>query len=277
MTATKRADDYLLGRTAAEYERLRDQARMWEPETERLLDRVGLGLGAHCVDVGCGPGETMRLMAERVGPSGRVTGIDVDVSLATQAIAGLHAAGHRQCRFAPVDIQTGAQVPGAPFDLVFARLLLLHVDDPVAVLRRLWRLVAPGGHLIVQDYDLLTGEVVPELNVIEEFRQVAIGTFRHAGRDIRLGLNLPTLHLDAGIGPPDGMDAGARIGPLPALAPMYEAVYRSVLPSALAFGLTTREQSDRWFAAFADDVAGADGHAALWPLMIGTWKRKGDK
>jgi hypothetical protein len=36
---------YLLPRSAEEYERLRAQARMWEPDTVRLLDAVGLGPG----------------------------------------------------------------------------------------------------------------------------------------------------------------------------------------------------------------------------------------
>jgi SAM-dependent methyltransferase len=267
-------DGYVMGRSPEEYERLRDQARMWEPETARLLDRAGLARGERCLDVGCGPGETMRLMAERVGPGGAVTGIDVDATLGAQAIRALHAGRHRQCRFEPVDVQVDATLPGAPFDLVFARLLLLHVDDPAAVLRRLWEWVAPGGRLVVQEYDLLIGQVVPELEVVEEFRRVALGTYHGSGRPIRLGLHLPALHAQAGVGAPDGMDAAVRVDLLPALAPMYEAVYRSVLPAALSLGLTTEDESARWFEAFAREAGGADGHAALWPPLIGTWKRK---
>ena len=48
---------YLLGETTAEYERLRVQARVWEPATAALLDRTGIGPGARCLDVGCGPGQ----------------------------------------------------------------------------------------------------------------------------------------------------------------------------------------------------------------------------
>jgi ubiquinone/menaquinone biosynthesis C-methylase UbiE len=98
-------DDYVLGRSAEEYGRLRRQSRMWEPETARLLARVGLGQGARCLDAGCGPGETMRLMAERVGPAGSITGIDVDEPLGEEAIGALHAAGHRQCTFEPADLE----------------------------------------------------------------------------------------------------------------------------------------------------------------------------
>ena len=69
---------YALGHTAEEYERLRMQARVWEVAAGRLLDQVGLGPGASCLDAGCGPGETMRAVAGRVGPAGRVLGIDAD-------------------------------------------------------------------------------------------------------------------------------------------------------------------------------------------------------
>jgi ubiquinone/menaquinone biosynthesis C-methylase UbiE len=205
------SDGYLLERSAAEYQRLRHQARMWEPESARLLDRVGLAPGARCLDVGCGPGETMRLMAERVGLQGEVAGVDVDAPLGAEALDMLHAAGHESCRFERLDAEAGETPAGAPFDLVFARLLLLHAGDPVAVLRRLWDWVAPGGHLVVQDYDLLTGQVVPELQITEEFFRVARGTFPH----VRIGLSLPALHVGAGVGPPDGVDAGVRLGRWP--------------------------------------------------------------
>ena len=83
------------GTRPEEYERLRAQARMWEAATGRLLDQIGLGPGASCLDAGCGPGETMRAMAERVGPAGRVLGIDADASL------GAHGAGHAARRRPP--------------------------------------------------------------------------------------------------------------------------------------------------------------------------------
>ncbi len=54
---------YALARAPQEYERLRAQSRVWEAATTRVLDEVGLAPGQSCLDAGCGPGETMRLLA----------------------------------------------------------------------------------------------------------------------------------------------------------------------------------------------------------------------
>ncbi|MGH6749461.1 MAG: hypothetical protein ACRECI_09120, partial [Methyloceanibacter sp.] len=61
-------DGYVHTRDAAEYQRLRDQARLWQRATEHVLDAVGLAAGMNVLDVGSGPGAVMRLMGDRVGP-----------------------------------------------------------------------------------------------------------------------------------------------------------------------------------------------------------------
>ncbi len=83
-------------------------------------------------------------MAERVGPAGRVLGVDADAALGAMTLAMLHDAGHRQCRFQAQDLGSGEPIPGTPFDLVYARLLLFHLPRRVEVLARLWDAVAPG-------------------------------------------------------------------------------------------------------------------------------------
>jgi hypothetical protein len=65
------------GRTPEEYQRLRRQAQVWEPATMRVLREAGLRKGMSCLDVGCGPGEVMRLMGELVGHIGEPDGTDV--------------------------------------------------------------------------------------------------------------------------------------------------------------------------------------------------------
>jgi ubiquinone/menaquinone biosynthesis C-methylase UbiE len=265
---------YALGHTAEEYERLRMQARVWEVATGRLLDQVGLRPGASCLDAGCGPGETMRAMAERVGPAGRVLGVDADPALGAMTLAMLHGAGHRQCTFQARDLTATGPVPGAPFDLVYARLLLFHLPQRVDVLARLWDAVAPGGHLLVQDYDLRNVSTLPELDWDKELFRVITGAFGAVGADVSAGPRLPQLFAQAGVGVPDGTDVAGRIEPLATGRFLMEGTLRSLLPTALAHGVTTERDAAELLAAIDRDATQFPDAQVLWPLLIGAWKRK---
>ncbi len=265
---------YALGRTPEEYERLRAQARVWESATGRLLDEVGLGRGASCLDAGCGPGETMRLMAERVGAVGRVRGIDLDDSLGAIAIERLREEGHPQCSFEAHDVTADAPIPGAPFDLVYTRLLLYHLPQREAVLARLWEAVAPGGHLVVHDYDLRGASVLPALESVDQLVRVLEEAFTAAGCDVHIGARLPQLFTRVGIGEPDGTDVAGRLEPLGTGRAILERTFRSVLPAAVTHGIASESQAAAILAAFDRDVERFPDGALIWPLMIGAWKRK---
>jgi SAM-dependent methyltransferase len=268
------SDGYILARDATEYERLRGQARIWEPATRRLFDCVELGPGVRCLDAGCGPGEVMRLMAERVGPSGEVTGVDIDAEIGEQALAELVAAGHPQCSFAEVDLESGEAIPGEPFDFVYSRLVLFHAHDQVAMVRRLWDAVAPGGCLVLHDYDLRAVDVTPRLDSIDEWKRVVLSAFTEGGRDIHAGQRLPLLLQQAGLGACDGTEVAGRLDSLGRDGWMFADVYRGILPAAIRLGLTTQDGYDLWSAGFARDLDDHRDHAVVWPLLIGAWKHK---
>jgi ubiquinone/menaquinone biosynthesis C-methylase UbiE len=145
---------YVLGRTETEYQRLRMQAKVWEPATRALLADAGLAPGMRCLDAGCGPGEAMRLMRRAVGDAGHVTGLDLDAGLGAHMLTELRREEGPNLDFVAADLMRGEPVPDAPFDLVLARLLLIHMTDPVGAVRRLASLVRPGGRLVLMDYDL---------------------------------------------------------------------------------------------------------------------------
>ncbi|HVN11558.1 MAG TPA: methyltransferase domain-containing protein [Kineosporiaceae bacterium] len=277
MTSTAsraQTDGYVLGRTTDEYERVRAQARVWNRATGRLLDEIGLVTGACCLDAGCGPGETMKLMADRVGPAGRVLGIDVDGVVADTTLTALRGEGYRQCEVRIHDLIDPGPVPGGPFDLVYARLLLFHLPQRVAVLRRLWDAVAPGGHLLVQDYDLRSIAALPDLVSVDEGSRVVVAAMTAAGCDVSAGTRLPVLFAEAGIGDPDGTDVAGRIEPLETGRRILERTFRSILPAALAQGITTEAEARRTLAALDQDASRMPGRPLLWPLLIGAWRRK---
>src|SRR5258705_9960035 len=71
-------EDYVLGNTTQEQERLKLQGRFLENWTEQFLRLAGIEPGMSVLDLGCGVGDVSLLAARLVGPSGHVTGIDRD-------------------------------------------------------------------------------------------------------------------------------------------------------------------------------------------------------
>jgi ubiquinone/menaquinone biosynthesis C-methylase UbiE len=267
-------DDYLLGRTSEEHQRLRRQAMMWEPATMRIFQQVGLREGMQCLDIGCGPGEVMRLMGELVGTTGQVTGLDADGEFGRQAIEMLQATTKSSFTFIEQDIEAPDEIPGQPFDLVYTRLLLSHARDPIAVLRKMYGWTRPGGHIVVQDYDVRTTDIFPRLESLEELKRVVSGIFEQAGKDNKIGYKLPAYFIDADIGYPDGTDVTGNVGSLEEYGWWFRGAYQSILPRAIQSGLTTEAEG----LAVLDDLSRVERseryYSVLLPLLIGVWKRK---
>jgi ubiquinone/menaquinone biosynthesis C-methylase UbiE len=267
-------DDYVLGHSAEEHERLRSQALVVEPATRRVFQSIGLRPGWRCLDIGCGPGETMRLMGEIVGPSGEVTGLDRDARAGREAIERLQATGTSRYRFVEANMESIDEIGEAPFDLTFARMALLFTHDPVAVLRKMYRWTKPGGYIAVQDLHVSTMNLYPKLAAGSELLQVIFETCERSGQDMEFAFKLPVYFVEAGIGVPDGADMNLPMTSFEPFMTMYQTLCRSLLPKAIQLGVTTEA---RMQSVFRDlQQAGADGrhYSALWPLMIGVWKRK---
>jgi ubiquinone/menaquinone biosynthesis C-methylase UbiE len=273
-TETEAGSTYVLGTSQQEYERVRRQAEVWQRATERVLDRVDPVPGSRCLDAGSGPGVTMRQLAQRVGPRGRVVGIDVDEALGADSVARLRDEGHRQCEFRAHDLRADTPIPGAPYDLVYARLVLFHLPERVEVLGRLWDAVAPGGHLVVQDYDLSAVGAVPRTPFYDRLTDFIVGAFTAANCEVRAGSLLPRLLQQSGVGLPDATDVAGRLDRVEDAAPMLEGVVRSLIPAAVARGLATEYDAHTLLAQLHDEVAEDPDRPLLWPLLLGAWKRK---
>lgn len=267
-------EDYIMGRTSEEYQRLRIQAKDWEEATKRVLLKAGLHAGMSCLDIGCGPGEVMRLMGEIVGPEGSITGVDVDGKIGREALDVLRTIANSQYAFFELDVESSDEVPGSPFDLTFARITLLHLKDPVAALRKMMGWTKPGGVIVVQEYDLESAwEAYPKLDEIVE----AIQTFRtfleKVGRDGKLGLKLPAYFIEAGLGLPDGTDVAASLQDLAVGGRITRDSYDSIFPMAKKLGITDEASRQRIFGAI-DQAIKAGGSYMLSALLIGAWKRR---
>jgi ubiquinone/menaquinone biosynthesis C-methylase UbiE len=265
-------DGYVHARDAQEYQRLRDQAHLWAPATAAVLDKVGLGPGMSCLDVGSGPGEVMRLMADRVGPHGQVTGLEIDSTLAAEALRELRAEGGAAFELLSADVFAVDVPPGAPFDLAFCRLVLMHMRDPVAVIERMAAWTKPGGVVVAQEFDFGAIAVEPTCPPMGEFNRLFEGVFRAHGRNLRAGRQLPAQFEAAGLGTPDGTDAAVHYLPLAQIAGMLIGVYDGLYAAAAELGLADPLRASQFREDMAE--AGADGrYYCLTPVLIAAWKR----
>jgi hypothetical protein len=129
-------------------------------------------------------------------------------------------------------------------------------------------------HLLVQDYDLRSVSTLPQLDWAGELLRVWAGAFGAVGADVSTGTRLPQLFAQAGIGTPDGTDVAGRIEPLATGRVIMEGAFRSVLPTALAHGVTTEAGAAATLGSIDRDATRFPDRPVLWPLLIGAWKHK---
>jgi len=121
------------------------------------LDRLGLRQGWRCVDVGAGGGDVSVALAEMVGRDGRVYAVDSDPAARDAAAAAAAAAGAAQV-LALTQAAEDLTLPEA-LDLAFCRFLLMHVAEPITVLRRMAGVVRDGRWVVAQEPITSAGRV----------------------------------------------------------------------------------------------------------------------
>ena len=152
--------DYFLGQSSAERARLQFQAVEFEQRSRHHLERAGIQSGWRVIDVGCGPQGVLHVLADQVGPTGTVVGLERDERLV--ALARKFVAEHG---FTNVEIVQGdARATGLPrgsFDLVHERLVLVNVPKPEQILAEMVALTRPGGVVAAWEADYLSWACYP--------------------------------------------------------------------------------------------------------------------
>src|SRR5215218_3159082 len=179
MTST--IDTYLLRSGDAERDRLRLQARVWEPEAEIMLDHIGVRASWQCVDVGCGGMGILGPLSRRVAASGHVVGVDIDPIQIEAARAFI-----AEAELGNVEIlQRDAYNTGLPrdsFDLVHARFVF-----------------APAGVLAIQEPDASSWNCFPPNAAWDRLKSVILSAFVQSGGDFNAGRRTYSMLRHAGL------------------------------------------------------------------------------
>ena len=119
-----------------------------DPSTFRRLEGIGVAPGWRCLDVGAGGGTVCEWLCRRVGPTGRVTAMDLDTRFL------------RALDYANLDVReenvVEADFPSGTFDLVHTRWTLLHIPERERVLQKFADCLAPGGTLFLEEPDAIS-------------------------------------------------------------------------------------------------------------------------
>lgn len=244
-------------------ERFAALSGLFDPVTRRHVEAVGITSGWRCWEVGAGGPTIPSWLAERVGASGHVLATDIDLSWMPP-----HAPFTTQVH------DVGVEPPPADgFDLVHARLLLVHVQQREQALASLVSALRPGGWLLVEEADpTLQPLVCPDehddaarlANRLKRgFRQLMLDR----GVDLAYGRTLPRRLRAAGLVNVDADAFFPMTGPDCAL--LERATIQQIEGRLLAAGLATEAEIRLHLA----NVAGQQMDLATSPL-VSCWGRR---
>lgn len=155
---------------------------MFDNGTIRHLEDRGISDGWRCLEVGGGGGSITSWLANRVGPTGHVVVTDIDPTfLKPLAAQNVEVRKH--------NIVTDP-LPDTTFDLIHARLVLVHLPEREKVLARLVSALKPGGWLVDEEFDshsLLPDPTVSPGEIILKTQMAVMRILQDRGVERRFG------------------------------------------------------------------------------------------
>jgi SAM-dependent methyltransferase len=228
------------------------------------LHRLGVGTGARCLEIGAGSGSIARWLAGQVGPAGQVVATDLDARW-------FHHDGSPQLEVRQLDL-VGDPIPDGPWDVVHERLVLQHVPERLDVLDRLVASLAPGGWILIEDFDTAEVRTIdregPHHELVVSVARAFNGLLRSRGGVTEFAASGPrNLRarglVDVGASGHVAIDCGGR-----GFANVVAANTRQVRDGLVASGLEPADV-DRFLEVVADPdtVIGS-------AVLISTWGRR---
>jgi SAM-dependent methyltransferase len=261
-------DRYLLSNDAPEaMDRFTAFTTLFDPATFRHLDGLGLEPGWRCWEVGAGGTSVVDFLAERVGRTGHVLATDINLSWAAGA-----GAGAPNVEILQHDV-AAAPPPGSPFDLVHARLVLVHVPERDRALATMADALRPGGVLLVEDADpalqplSCLEEIGPPQELANRIRRGFRQLLAERGVDLAYGRTLPRRLRAAGL-VRVAADAAFPVSD-PACNALETATINLIRDQLLDHGIATEDE----IAEHLANVAAGRLDLAQ-PPMISCWGRR---
>lgn len=210
--------------------------------TIRLFADAGIVPGMRVLDIGCGSGNVSLLLAQLVGETGYVTGVDRDVSSLDQARERVRQRNLPNVDFVQGDLGTPLPDLGM-FDAVVARRVIMYLPRPVDALRQVASHLYPGGVVALLEHDatMVPGRRTP-LPLQEQVNSWIWQTVEREGANIYIGFDLPRILKEAGL-TVEHIRAEAILQTPETYYPTV-GIIRAMLPRIIREGVATEEKID---------------------------------
>ena len=187
---------YLLGDAKREAARLRAQAKLWDPVSHALFDRLHIRRGWRILEIGPGQGSLHLELRRRA--KAPVDAVERSPVFASRLATIVRRDGFGSGQLWQSDL-IDTPLERSAYDLIFTRWVFLFLPNPEAHIRRLARALKPGGLLAIQDYHRDTFALIPRPPEWFNFILADRAFFASQGGDVSIGSRLPDLYCDAGL------------------------------------------------------------------------------
>ena len=215
----------------------------------RFLRFVPIRRGQRVLEVGCGTGVVLRDLAALVGRRGEVTGLDPSRTMLERARRLARGARGASLRLRH---GTGGALPfaSARFDVALAITVILHVADPLRVVKELVRVTKPGGRVGLQDQDFgLVAAAHPERALTD---RILDGVAAQIYEEPYSGRRLPGLLREAGL---EHVRVLSDVYQDTELTEFSRAFLGRRAENAVRFGIVDAATAERWLDGFNDYLA----------------------
>ncbi len=267
---------YPIGDNEAQTRRLITQAQLYDPSTRAFLRAAGISRGMRVLELGSGVGDVTLLLANLVGPSGHVVGIELKPHAAETARGRLQAVGWRNVEITVGDIES-IQLD-QEFDAVVGRFVLMWLPNPRTILQRVVTLLRPGGVVAFQENDFTFSLVASApLPLLEKVTALMTEMQNQTGPDFHMGLRMHQLYQQVGLPVPHfTLDAPLGTGSDWTGYQFMAETAEMLLPRMQQLGMVVpAEIKDTANLAERIRKEVIDNEAVLvLPAIIGAWSRK---